>query len=202
MNFICKNKVIAITGATSGIGLALAKLFLLKGAKVSVCARSADKLNELSSSYNKLPLLTIVADVSKKADCQNYILKTIQHFGTIDILINNAGISMRALFEEVDIEVLKQLMDINFWGAVYCTKFAFQEIKKNKGSIVAISSIAAYKGLPCRTGYVASKFALNGLYEALRVEVLQTGIHVMTVAPGFVASNIRNTALNSKGKAQ
>ena len=105
-------------------------------------------------------------------------------------------------FSEVDLKVLKELMDINFWGAVYCTKYAMNEILKNKGSIVGISSIAGYKGLPGRTGYSASKFAMNGFLESLRTENLKTGIHVMIVCPGYTASNIRKTALNKEGKAQ
>jgi short-subunit dehydrogenase len=122
--------------------------------------------------------------------------------GKVDILINNAGISMRALFKDLDIEVLKRIMDINFWGTVYCTKYAFQEILNQSGSIVGVSSIAGYKGLPGRTGYSASKFAMNGFLEALRVENLKNNIHVMVACPGFTASNIRNVALNSEAKPQ
>jgi short-subunit dehydrogenase len=117
-------------------------------------------------------------------------------------LINNAGISMRALFNDVNLDVLKTLMDINFWGTVYCTKYALPEILKTKGSIVGVSSIAGYKGLPGRTGYSASKFAMNGFLDALRVENLKTGVHVMTACPGFTASNIRNTALAKDGSQQ
>jgi short-subunit dehydrogenase len=110
--------------------------------------------------------------------------------------------SMRALFKDVDLKVLKSLMDVNFWGTVYCTKYALPEITKTKGSIVGVSSIAGYKGLPGRAGYSASKYAMNGFLDALRVENLKTGVHVMVACPGFTASNIRNTALDKSGKEQ
>jgi short-subunit dehydrogenase len=109
---------------------------------------------------------------------------------------------MRALFKDVDLNVLKQLMDINFWGMVYCTKYALPHILKSGGSIVSISSIAGYRGLPARTGYSASKHAMQGFMETLRTEHLKDGIHFLTVCPGFTASNIRNTALNEAGNMQ
>ncbi|MEO6849100.1 MAG: SDR family oxidoreductase, partial [Mucilaginibacter sp.] len=130
------------------------------------------------------------------------IKQTILTFGKIDILINNAGISMRALFKDVDLKVLKTVMDVNFWGAVYCTKYALPHLLKTQGSIVGVSSIAGYKGLPGRSGYSVSKFAMNGFLDSLRVENLKTGIHVMIACPGFTASNIRNTALAKDGSQQ
>src|SRR5690606_31413481 len=105
----------------------------------------------------------------------------------------------RALFNDLDLTVLKNLMDVNFWGTVYCTKYAMSELLKTKGSVVGVSSIAGYRGLPGRTGYSASKFAMNGFMESLRVENLKTGLHVMVACPGFTASNIRNTALDTSG---
>jgi short-subunit dehydrogenase len=123
-------------------------------------------------------------------------------WGGVDVLINNAGVSMRALFEEADLQVIKELMDINFWGTVYCTKFALASIMANKGCVVGVSSIAGYRGLPARTGYSASKFAMHGFLEALRTETLHTGVNVMWVCPGFTASNIRNTARSANGTAQ
>jgi short-subunit dehydrogenase len=110
--------------------------------------------------------------------------------------------SMRATFEDVDLKVLKTLMDVNFWGAVYCTKYALPYLLKSKGTVVGISSIAGFKGLPARTGYSASKFALNGFLETLRIENMKKGLHVLICAPGFTASNIRNTALSKDGKPQ
>ena len=123
-------------------------------------------------------------------------------FGRIDILINNAGISMRAIFEEVDPEVIRKVMDINFYGAVYATRYCLSEIIRNKGSVVGISSIAGFRGLPARTGYSASKFALNGFLESLRTELLNSGVHVLTACPGFTASNIRKRSLTVDGSMQ
>ena len=197
-----QNKVVVITGGTSGIGKALAIAYLQAGAKVAVCGRKQDALQALQQEVSSPALYTHVADVSKEADCKSFIDGTIDKLGKIDVLINNAGISMRALFKDADVSVLKQLMDINFWGTVYCTKYALPSILANKGTIVGVSSIAGYRGLPGRTGYSASKFAMQGFLEALRTENLHTGINVMWVCPGFTASNIRNTALNEQGNMQ
>lgn len=196
------NRVIAITGGTDGIGKALVEEFLNKGASVSTCSRTAEKLEVLNIELSGKPLLTVVADVSIENDCKNFIEKTIARFGKIDILINNAGISMRALFKDTDLATLKKVMDINFWGTVYCSKYALQTITENKGTIVGVSSVAGFRGLPGRSGYSASKFALNGWLEALRTELLESGVNVMWVCPGFTKSNIRNVALNSEAKPQ
>jgi short-subunit dehydrogenase len=126
----------------------------------------------------------------------------IDTYGTIDILINNAGVSMRALFKDVQLDTLRTLMDVNFWGTVYCTKYALDQIIRNKGSVVGVSSIAGFRGLPGRTGYSASKFAVNGFLEALRTEVVETGVNIMWIAPGFTTSNIRNVALDKDAQPQ
>lgn len=197
-----QNKVVVITGGTSGIGKALAITYLKAGAKVAVCGRKSDVLQAMEKEVASDNLYTYTADVSKEEDCKQFVEQVIARLGKIDILINNAGISMRALFRDADLTVLKQLMDINFWGTVYCTKYALPSLLANKGTVVGVSSIAGYRGLPGRTGYSASKFAMQGFLEALRTENLHTGINVMWVSPGFTASNIRNTALNEQGRAQ
>ena len=197
-----QDKVVAITGASSGIGKALAEVFLNSGAKVAVCARNLSKLEEVFSGVDKSNLLLSKADVGKEDDCKAFIDGVMTKWGRVDVLINNAGASMRALFDELDLSVLRDLMDVNFWGAVYCTKFALPSIMENKGIIVGVSSIAGYRGLPARTGYSASKFAMHGFLEALRTEMLHTGTHVMWVCPGFTASNIRNVARSADGTAQ
>jgi short-subunit dehydrogenase len=199
-----EDKVVIITGASSGIGLALAKNFAKRNAKVVLAARSYNKLigiEEELKTFNK-NILIIETDVSKESDCKNLIDNTIEKYDKIDILINNAGISMRALFESTELSVIKQLMDINFWGTVYCSKYALPYLLKSKGSIVGVSSIAGYKGLPGRTGYSASKFAMHGFLEVLRIENMKKGIHVLIACPGFTASNIRNTALAADGSQQ
>lgn len=199
---IFNNKVVVVTGGSEGIGKALVDAFLQQGAKVATCGRNYDKLYHLQSIYPGKPLLIHTADVSKEADCRNFIDAVIKSFGTIDILINNAGISMRSIFADVELETIRKVMDINFWGTVYCTKFALPYISKNNGTIVGVSSIAGYRGLPGRSGYSASKFAVNGWLEALRTELLDSGTNVMWVCPGFTTSNIRNAALNSEGRSQ
>jgi short-subunit dehydrogenase len=199
-----KNKIIIITGASSGIGEACAYAFAKLGAKVVLAARSIDKLNHVKQHCEALGAQTLLikCDVSLEYDCQNLINETINRFKTIDILINNAGISMRALFVDLDLVVLKQVMDTNFWGTVYCTKYALPYLLRQKGSVVGISSVAGFKGLPGRTGYSASKFAMEGFFEALRIENLKTGLHVGIICPGYTASNIRNLALNKNAKSQ
>lgn len=202
MAYSFNNKVVAITGGTDGIGKALVDAFIRQGAKVATCGRNQDKLYSLQLQNANKILHTVEADVSKEEDCKRFIDSTIETFGGIDILINNAGISMRALVRDTDLTTLKKVMDINFWGTVYCTKFALNEIIKNNGTIVGVSSIAGYRGLPGRSGYSASKHAVNGWLEALRTELLDTGVNVMWVCPGFTTSNIRNAALNKEAKPQ
>jgi short-subunit dehydrogenase len=196
------NKVIVITGGSDGIGKAMVEAFLREGAKVATCGRDNNKLYHLQALHPGQPFATYTADVSIETDCINFIDQVIKVFGTIDILINNAGISMRALFSETSLDTLRKVMEINFWGTVYCTKYALPHILNQNGTIVGVSSIAGYRGLPGRTGYCASKFAMNGFFEALRTELLESGVNVMWVCPGFTASNIRNAALNKNAKPQ
>ena len=196
------NKVVLVTGGTDGIGKALVTLLMQQGAKVVTCGRDYDKLYQLQTIYAGKTLLALSVDVSSEADCRKMVEQAITVFGTIDILINNAGISMRALFTETELETIRRVMDINFWGSVYCTKYALPYIIKNQGTVAAISSIAGYRGLPGRSGYSASKFALQGWMEALRTELLYTGVNVMWVCPGYTKSNIRNVALNKNSQPQ
>jgi short-subunit dehydrogenase len=196
------DKVVAITGGTDGIGKALIAQLIPQGAKIATCGRNHDKLYDLQMEYAQFMLHTMASDVSREQDCQHFIQSTIDTFGGIDILINNAGVSMRALFQNTDAQVIRRVMDVNFFGAVYCTQFALPSLLERKGMIVGISSIAGYRGLPGRSGYSASKFALQGWLESLRTELMGSGVHVMWVCPGFTASNIRNAALNSQGEAQ
>ncbi|HEY0039583.1 MAG TPA: SDR family oxidoreductase [Flavisolibacter sp.] len=197
-----KDKVVVVTGGTDGIGKALVESLLVQGAKVATCARHHDKLYRLQSEFPSYPIHTVLADVSIENDCRHFIESTLKVFGGIDILINNAGVSMRGLLKDTDTDVIRRVMEINFFGSVYCTKYALTSIIERKGSIVGVSSIAGYRGLPGRSGYSASKFALQGWLEAVRTELLDDGVHVMWVCPGFTASNIRNAALNEKGAAQ
>ncbi len=193
--------VVIITGASSGIGEALARQYAAAGASVVLAARNRGKMEGITAGWLN-PFLIVQADVSVAADAQRLITETVDRFGRIDVLINNAGISMRALFADADVTVLRQLMDINFWGTVYCTKYALPYLLQSGGSVAGVSSIAGYRGLPGRTGYSASKFAMQGFLEALRTEHLKDGLHVLVACPGFTASNIRNTALTADGSQQ
>ncbi|MCX6250696.1 MAG: SDR family oxidoreductase [Bacteroidetes bacterium] len=199
-----KDKVVIITGASSGIGKALAFEFAGRGAKIVLSARNEEKLNEISQvlKQNGTEVLTVKTDVSKEFDCKDLIERTVAGFGRIDVLICNAGISMRALFEEVNLDVIRQLMNTNFWGTVYCSKFALPYLIAAKGSLVGVSSVAGYKGLPGRTGYSSSKFAIQGLLEVIRIENMKKGLHVLIACPGFTTSNIRKFALSKNGNSQ
>lgn len=195
------DKVVAITGGSEGIGRALVESLILLGAKVATCGRNYDKLYNLHMQHSQVLLHSIVCDVSNEEDCRRFIDSTIKTFGGIDILINNAGISMRALVQDVEVDVIRKVMDVNFFGAVYCTKYALSSIIERKGTVVGISSIAGYRGLPGRSAYSASKFALQGWLEALRTELMDDEVNVMWACPGFTTSNIRNAALDSEGVA-
>ncbi|MEO5910639.1 MAG: SDR family oxidoreductase, partial [Pelobium sp.] len=177
-----KGKVVVITGASSGIGESCAYEFAKRGAHVVLAARQYVKLCEITQKIHDeyhVKTLAVQTDVSVEDDCRHLMQQAITTFGQIDVLINNAGISMRALFKDLDLEVLKKVMDINFWGTVYCTKYALDELLNRGGSVVGVSSIAGFKGLPGRTGYSASKFAINGFFESLRTENLKNDLHVM-----------------------
>jgi len=199
-----KNKVIIITGASSGIGEACAYEFANQGAKVVLASRREKELKIVEDKIRKQNANTLLVktDVRKIEDCKNLIGKTIEKYGRIDILINNAGISMRANFEDLDLSVIKELMDTNFYGAVYCTKFALPYLIKQKGSLIGISSITGLTPLPGRTGYAASKHAMDGFLNTLRLENIKKGLHVLIVHPGFTSSNIRKAALTKNGDQQ
>ena len=199
-----KDKVIIITGGSSGIGKALAEVFGKNCSKILITGRNKVDLDQTVSDLKLIGIEIngFVADASIEDDNKKMAAEAMRLFGRIDILINNAGITMRALFEEVDLSVVKKVMGVNFYGALYATQACLPEIIKNKGSIVGISSVAGFRGLPGRIGYSASKFALNGFLEVLRTEMLYRGVHVLTACPGFTASNTRKRALNKDGNAQ
>jgi len=199
-----KDKVVIITGGTSGIGKALAREFGLKGSKILITGRNEGALSATARELSEMGvnIHAVAADVRLPADNKRMAEEAVKKFGRIDVLINNAGISMRALFEDAELDVIRMVMDINFYGSVYATKYCLPEIIRNQGSIVGVSSIAGFRGLPARTGYSASKFALNGFLESLRTELLDSGVHVLTACPGFTASNIRIRSLTESGVMQ
>lgn len=195
-------KVVIITGASSGIGRALAIEYAKRGASLSLAARRIDKLNELQTILESSEVLVTQTDVTNESACKELIDSTIRRFGRIDILINNAGLSMRALFDDIGLDSFKQVMDVNFYGTVYCTKYALPYLICTKGSLVGIISVAGHVGLPARSAYSASKFAVRGLLDTIRLENLYTGLHVLVAAPGFTTSEIRKSALTANGKPQ
>jgi short-subunit dehydrogenase len=204
MKKLFKDKVVIVTGASSGIGEAIAREFALNGSKVVLAARSESRLSEIAKEIinNGGEAIFVRTDVSIEAECKELIEKTVKKFGRINILVNNAGLSMRAAFLDVDLKVLHRLMNVNFWGTVYCTKYALPYLIENKGSLIGVSSVAGFHGLPGRTGYSASKFAIHGFLETIRIENLRKGLHVMIIAPGFTSTEIRKHALTANGKEQ
>ncbi len=196
------NKVVVITGASSGIGKALAEEYASKGWNLVLAARRIDRLKELEVKFKNVEVFSVKTDVTIESDCKNLIDSAIEKFGKIDVLINNAGISMRAATIDVEMDVLKRVIDVNFWGTVYCTKFALPHLLASKGSLVGIMSIGGYVGLPARSGYSASKFAMRGFLDSVRVEHRRSGLHVLVAAPGFTTSEIRVSALIADGTQQ
>lgn len=190
-----------VTGASSGIGKACAIAFSKAGAHVVLASRNTVELERVGHSLEN-PYLIVPCDITREEDCRALVDQTMDHFSQLDILVNNAGISMRARFMDCKTEVLEHVMQTNFWGAVYCSKYALPHLIKSKGSIAVISTTAGFVGLPGRTAYSASKFALHGFFDTLRSEHLDDGLHVAMIFPGFTASNIRKNALNGEGNKQ
>ncbi len=198
-------KVCIITGASSGIGKALAYEYASRGYRISISARREKLLLEIAADIktkHAVEIHTVAADVSKEEDCKRIIDQTIKKFGQIDTLINNAGISQRALLKDLPISSLKEVMGVNYWGTVYCTKFALEHLLKTKGSVIAVSSISGFSPLPARTAYCSSKYAIHGFLEALRIENIENGLHVMIAAPEYTSTEIRKHAIVAGGKKQ
>ena len=201
-------KIIVITGASDGIGAEMARqLARREGAQVALvlAARNEARLALVASQCAELGAQTLVlpTDVSLEPDCRALVAATAQRFGQIDVMINNAGMSAQALFDQVkadDLAWYEQLMRVNLWGSVWCTHAALPYLKQSRGSIVAVSSLAGLFGVPGRTAYSASKFALTGFFEALRAELITAGVSVTTAYPGVVATQIRHHGLNAAGQ--
>lgn len=197
--------VALITGASSGIGKSLAFVAASKGYNLTLTARSTETLEEIKQlieSRYSVEILCVSGDISNEAFCCELFDLHTTRFKQLNLLINNAGISMRGLLLETDLTVIKRVMDVNFWGSVYCTKFALPLLLKSQGSIIGVSSIAGFKGLPARAGYSASKFALQGFLESVRNENRKNQLHVLIACPGYTESNIRKAALNANGQQQ
>lgn len=195
------NKHIIITGASSGIGMELALELAKEGASVCLGSRNLDKLEKVKTQINSFGGKCVIqkCDVTERNDCENLMAFALEQFGKLDVLINNAGLSMRGAFSDTQTEVLERLIDVNYWGTVHCTKAALPHLLETKGSLVAVSSVIGFKGIPGRSGYTSSKFAIHGLYESIRIENLHNGLHVLIACPGYTKSKIRYNALDPEG---
>lgn len=197
------NKVIIITGASSGIGAELARQLAKQKAKLVLAARGVDRLKTVADKCEKIGAETtyLSTDVSNRLDCEALIKHTIGTFGCIDVLINNAGYGMWSTLEELlDINIINQIMEINYFGSVYCTYYALKHLIASSGQIVIVNSEAGKTGVPTRTGYSASKFALNGFFDSLRIELASSGVTITSVYPGFVATGAHERIPGPDGK--
>ncbi len=198
-----EGRVVAITGASRGIGAELARQLAKDGAKLLLAARNEAELEEVAQECRQLgaAVITVRADVTLPRHCQAIVSGAALGFGRLDVLVNNAGIGMVARFEDLeDLAVLERLMQVNYLGAAYCTQYALPYLRESRGIIVAISSLTGLMGVPTRTGYAASKHAMTGFFDSLRIELDGSGITVTTVHPGFVATGIRKEAAGADGK--
>jgi short-subunit dehydrogenase len=195
--------VVVITGASAGIGKELALQLSKRGAFLSLAARNVERLNQVAKLCRSNGARVIVSgtDVSDKNQCKTLIEKTVSEFGRIDTLAANAGISMWARFEEIrDIDLFEKIMSVNYLGSVYPVYYALPYLKESKGRIVAVSSLTGKTGVPTRTAYSASKHAMAGFFDSLRIELMETGVTVTMIYPGFVATEVRERALGPDGK--
>ncbi len=201
---LLKDKVVIVTGATSGIGRGCAEVFGKEGAKVVITGRNAQRMEEVKKALDLqgTEYLGLIMDAGLEADNRRMVEETIKKFGRIDILINNAGISMRAMFGDLGLDVFRKVMDINFYGTVYATRYSLPHILESRGVIVGVSSINGHRATPARSAYSASKFAMEGFFESLRTELMNRGVHILVVSPGFTGTNIRKKALDKDGKPQ
>lgn len=200
---VFRDNVVVITGASAGIGLEVAKLLARQGARLVLAARSADLLDAAAEECRALggKAIGVPTDVSNRDQCRLLIDRALSEFGRIDTLINNAGISMHARFDELhDIEAVERITAINYFGAVYCTWYALPHLKKTNGRLVAISSLTGKNGVPTRTLYAGTKHAMAGFFDSLRIELRDSGVSVTVIYPGFVATDIAERALGPDGK--
>lgn len=198
-----REQVVIITGASSGIGKWLALLLASQGAKVVLAARRADRLEEVAAECRLRggEALVVPTDVSNEAQCKDLVKKTVASFGRLDMLINNAGLAVVALLREYpDLHLFRHVMDVNFYGAVHCTYYALPYIMQSKGRIVAVSSLGGKGGLPFNTSYTASKYALHGFYDSLRMEMHPHGVSVSVICPYWVVTEFHEAYLDKNGQ--
>lgn len=202
-----RSNVVILTGASSGIGRALARQLAAQGAWLALAARSRDELDDAvreclaAGAAAGARAIAVPTDVSDEAQCRALIERTVAEYGRVDTLVNNAGISMWARFDALrDLEGLERIMRVNYFGAVYCTFHALPHLKRSRGRIVGVSSLTGRTGVPTRTGYAASKHAMAGFFDSLRIELAGDGVSVTMVYPGFVATGVRRHAVGPDGR--
>lgn len=198
-----ENQVVLITGASEGIGRGLAIQLASEGANLALVARNQERLQQTVQACEEhgASALAIPADLAERSECQRLVETTINHFGRLDMLINNAGISMYAKFADVrDLGMLERMMRVNFLAAMYCTSHALPELRAARGRVVAVSSLAAKIVAPGSTMYAASKLAMRGFFDALRTELKADGVSVTVAYPGFVRTEIYGRFLDAEGK--
>jgi short-subunit dehydrogenase len=197
-----RDKVVVVTGASKGIGAELARQLGRRGAKLVLAARNTAELEKVAEDCRRAgaSVITVKADVAVEHDCLAMVSGAALAYGRIDVLVNNAGMTMWARFEEIaDLSILARIMQVNYMGSVYCTAHALPYLRQSGGLVVGISSLAGRVGVPTRTGYSASKHAMGGFFDSLRVELLGSGVDVTMIYPGFVATGIRENATGPDG---
>jgi short-subunit dehydrogenase len=200
--------VTIITGGSDGIGAEMGRQLAQrhgKGIALVLAGRSQDKLDAVAAQCRSAgaQALCMAMDVAREGDCRELVARAVREFGRLDTLVNNAGMSAQALFEDVraeDLHWYRDLMEVNFWGAVWCTHAALPHLKQSQGRIAAVSSLAGLLGVPGRTAYSATKFAMAGFFEALRAELKPRGVSVTTAYPGVVATGIRYRGYDAQGQ--
>lgn len=198
-----RDNIVVITGASKGIGAELARQLAAKGACLALAARNEAELESVAEACRAkgAKVIAVKADVAVEEDCRNLMASTVLAFGRIDTLVNNAGATMWAKFEDIaDLSILQRIMQVNYMGSVYCTHYALRYLRMTRGRIVGISSLAGRTGVPTRTGYAASKHAMTGFFDSLRIELDGSGVSVTMIYPGFVATGIRENASGPDGK--
>lgn len=198
-----RRRVVILTGASHGIGHEMALQLAAQGARLALAARGAAALEELTAECRRRggEAIAVPTDVAEEAQCAALIAQTVETYKQIDMLINNAGISMWARFEEVtDLSIFERLMRVNYLGSVYCTRHALPYLKQTRGRLVAVSSLTGKTGVPTRSGYAASKHAMNGFFDTLRIELAGSGVSVTVACPDFVATGIREHAFGADGR--
>jgi short-subunit dehydrogenase len=198
-----QDAVVIVTGASSGIGKELALQLAGQGAKLFLAARSADRLEEVAAECRSKgsEAVAVPTDVTEKEQCRRLVELATARFGRIDMLVNNAGTTMWARFDEVqDLSIYEKIIHANYLGSVYCTYYALPYLKQSHGRIVGVSSLTGKAGVPTRSGYAASKHAMVGFFDSLRIELAGSGVTVTMVYPGFVATGIQARGYDPDGK--